>query len=52
MRRAIRLAPSMRNRYTILDEFSLTDKQIDAILEEVFPEEAKNRYRPIGSSAK
>jgi len=52
MIRAIRMAPSMRNRYTILDEYNLTDKQIGHILDEVFPVKSKNRYYSIGLSAK
>ncbi|MFD1396100.1 iron-containing alcohol dehydrogenase family protein [Kroppenstedtia eburnea] len=51
MHRAIRKAPSMRNRYTILNEFELTDESIDQILDEVYPEQAKNRYQLTGSSA-
>ncbi|WP_188433122.1 iron-containing alcohol dehydrogenase family protein [Kroppenstedtia guangzhouensis] len=51
MHRAIRKAPSMRNRYTILNEFELTDEFIDKILDEVYPEHAKNRYQLTGSSA-
>ncbi|GGE09764.1 glycerol dehydrogenase [Marinithermofilum abyssi] len=50
MHRAIRMAPTMRDRYTILNEFELTDEFIDHILDEVYPIEAKNRYRLIGSS--
>ncbi|PTM57475.1 iron-containing alcohol dehydrogenase family protein [Desmospora activa] len=44
MHRAIQMAPSMRNRYTILNEVELTDEEIDRILDEVYPVEAKNRY--------
>lgn len=50
MHRAIRMAPSMRNRYTIFNEVELSDEEIDHILAEVYPDEAKNRYRPTGSS--
>ncbi|QKG83477.1 iron-containing alcohol dehydrogenase family protein [Kroppenstedtia pulmonis] len=45
MHRAIRQAPTMRSRYTILNEFTLTDDEIEQILDEVYPQEAKNRYR-------
>ncbi|MFC4075605.1 iron-containing alcohol dehydrogenase family protein [Salinithrix halophila] len=50
MHRAIVKAPSMRDRYTIFNEYDLTDEQIDRILDEVYPDRAKNRYRLIGSS--
>lgn len=33
---AIRMAPTMRERYTVLNEFTLTDSQIDEILDNVF----------------
>ncbi len=51
MHRAIRKAPSMRDRYTILNEFDLTEQFIDQLLDEVYPENAKNRYQMTGSSA-
>lgn len=38
MRLAIQKAPSIRNRYTILNEYDLSDKQVDNILDCVFPE--------------
>jgi glycerol-1-phosphate dehydrogenase [NAD(P)+] len=50
MHRAIHMAPTMRNRYTIFNEVSLTDEEIDRILDIVFPVEAKNRYCLAGSS--
>ncbi|OYD07534.1 iron-containing alcohol dehydrogenase family protein [Paludifilum halophilum] len=45
MHRAVRKAPSMRDRYTILNQFDMTDEEIDRLLDEVYPNEAKNRYR-------
>ncbi len=51
MHRAIRKAPSMRDRYTILNEFDLTDQFIDQVLDEVYPESAKNRYQITDSPA-
>ncbi|MDR6225879.1 iron-containing alcohol dehydrogenase family protein [Desmospora profundinema] len=50
MHRAIRMAPTMRNRYTIFNEMALSDEEIDRILDIVYPDEAKNRYRLTGSS--
>ncbi|WP_054951213.1 iron-containing alcohol dehydrogenase family protein [Numidum massiliense] len=38
---AIRRAPTMRNRYTILNEYALTDAQIEQILTDVFPDESR-----------
>ncbi|PTX50638.1 glycerol-1-phosphate dehydrogenase [NAD(P)+] [Melghirimyces profundicolus] len=51
MLRAVRKAPSMRNRYTIFNEFELTDETIDKMLDEVYPDHARNRYQLTGSSA-
>ncbi|SDX09700.1 glycerol-1-phosphate dehydrogenase [NAD(P)+] [Marininema mesophilum] len=50
MLRAIVKAPSMRDRYTIFNEFNLLEDQIDRILDEVYPDQAKNRYRLTGLS--
>lgn len=36
MRRAIRMAPAMRDRYTVLNEYAWTDRQIDQLLDDVF----------------
>lgn len=33
---AIRMAPTIRERYTVLNEYPLTDRQIDHLLKEVF----------------
>ncbi|MDA8352270.1 MAG: iron-containing alcohol dehydrogenase family protein [Firmicutes bacterium] len=51
MHRAIRKAPSMRNRYTVFNEWDLTDETIDKMLDDVYPDHAKNRYQQTGSSA-
>lgn len=50
MHHAIRKAPSMRNRYTIFNEYHLSDETIDKILDLVYPDHAKNRYQLTGSS--
>ncbi|SFS75543.1 iron-containing alcohol dehydrogenase family protein [Marininema halotolerans] len=50
MHRAIVKAPSMRDRYTIFDEFNLTEDRIDRIMDEVYPDQAKNRYCLTGLS--
>lgn len=39
MHYAIKMAPTMRERYTIFDELKLTDKQIGYILDDVFDNE-------------
>lgn len=43
MAQAIRMAPAMRDRYTVLNEFELNDKQIAQILDDVFPRRASER---------
>lgn len=43
MAHAIRMAPAMRDRYTILNEFTLNDQQIHQLLDEVFPTGTEKR---------
>lgn len=43
MTQAIRMAPTMRTRYTILNEFDLTDTFVGKIIDDVFPERSKKR---------
>ncbi|AQS57123.1 iron-containing alcohol dehydrogenase family protein [Novibacillus thermophilus] len=40
---AIRMAPAMRDRYTVLNEFSFNDRQIDQLLDDVFPSRTGKR---------
>ncbi|EGL82030.1 3-dehydroquinate synthase [Caldalkalibacillus thermarum TA2.A1] len=47
---AIRMAPKMRNRYTILNEFSLNDKQLEQLIFNVFESgHVQKRNKVFGS---